>query len=76
MMEMVDMQDLGAVTSVKVFYFVTRTKIEYTPVAKMVYAADLGSASLRNRGSSPLGRTINQTLLEHFGSVLIFVASV
>ncbi len=32
-------------------------KIKYAPVAKMVYAADLGSASLANRGSSPLGRT-------------------
>ena len=39
-----------------------RTQIQvfcliYAPMAKLVYAVDLGSASLRNRGSSPLGRT-------------------
>ncbi len=67
MMKLVNIQDLGDVTSVKVFLSPPARKIKYAPVAKMVYAADLGSASLVNRGSSPLGRTTNKTAVHSSG---------
>ena len=45
MAELVDSVDLGDISSGKDFLFAACFRMEYAPVAKLVYAADLGSAA-------------------------------
>ena len=45
MVELVDSVDLGDISSGKDFLFAACFRMEYAPVAKLVYAADLGSAA-------------------------------
>ena len=59
-MELVDMRDLGAVTSVKNFEYKQREKVLpliYAGMMKLVNMLDLGSSAARLVGSSPTTRT-------------------
>ena len=59
-MELVDMRDLGAVTSVQVpapFPTPAISKTEYAPVMELVDMRDLGSRAAMRVGSSPFRRT-------------------
>ena len=56
--ELVDSVDLGAVTTVKVFHFVTRTeKIKYAGMMELADMQDLGSCAAMRWGSNPHART-------------------
>ena len=60
MVELVDTQDLGAVTLVKVYCFISGaviSKTEYAPVMELVDMRDLGSRAAMRVGSSPFRRT-------------------
>lgn len=58
MVELVDSVDLGAVTTVKVFHFVTRTeKIKYAGMMELADMQDLGSCAAMRWGSNPHART-------------------
>ena len=58
MVELVDSLDLGAVTTVKVFHFVTRTeKIKYAGMMELADMQDLGSCAEMRWGSNPHART-------------------
>ena len=60
MVELVDTQDLGAVTLVKVYCSISGaviSKTEYAPVMELVDMRDLGSRAAMRVGSSPFRRT-------------------
>lgn len=66
MVELVDTQDLGAVTLVKVYCSISGaviSKTEYAPVMELVDMRDLGSRAAMRVGSSPFRRTMASVLI-------------
>ena len=63
MMELADARDLGAVSSVKFYRFISGAlylKTEYAPVMELVDMRDLGSRAAMRVGSSPFRRTMSE----------------